>query len=126
MSQIPQQAHDFTGRRVVGGRVGGEEGRIRAAAGRRAQWHARPHTEFPGLVGGAGDDLARFAGITAAADDDGQPGQFGATAQLDRRQELVEVHVQDPVACRRGHADVHLPQSLRAKLSHASPNVRRV
>ena len=42
--------------------------------------------------------------------------EFGIAPQLDRGLELVEVDVQDP-------ASAHRPQSLRARLSHASPRL---
>ena len=56
--------------------------------------------------------------IAATADNDWQPDQFGMPAQLDRGQKLVKVDVQDP-------AWLHRPQSLRARLSHASPSACR-
>ena len=74
------------------------------------------HTELARRVGRARDDLARFVRVAVAADNDWQAGKFGVPAHFDRGLELVEVDVQDP-------AGRHLPQSLRATLSHASPRL---
>ncbi len=123
MTEIAQHSHHLIGGLVVGGRVRGQERRVRAAARRAAQRHPGVHAELARLVGGARHHLARLGRIAAAADDHRQADEFGVAAQLDGGQELIEVHVQDPVA-RLGRA--HFPHSLRATLSQASPSVSRV
>ena len=92
----------------------------RGSGGRRRAAACPRHAELAGLIRGAGDDLARFVRIAVAADDDRQPGQFGVPAQLDRRQELVEVDVQDPAAAQALRSP---PAELARQLSHASPSV---
>ena len=119
MAQIPQHAHHLDGGGVVGCRVGGQERRVRAAARGAAQRHPGMDAERAGLIGGTRHHLARFGGIATTADDDRQAHEFGVATQFDGGQELVEVHVQDPVT-------VHFPHSLRATLSQASPSPSRV
>ena len=49
-----------------------------------------------GRVGRRGDDTAA-GGVAVAADDHRPPGQLRAAQQLDGRDELIQVDVQDPV-----------------------------
>ena len=114
MAEVAQQAHHLFGRGVVGGRVRRQEYRVGAFARGGAQRHPGVHAEFAGRIRRARDDLPRLGRIAVAADDDGQAHEFGIPAHFDRGLELVEVDVQDP-------AWRHVPQSLRAKLSHLSP-----
>ena len=74
------------------------------------------------LVGGTRDHLARLGRVAATADDDRQAGEFGMALQLDRGEESVDVDVQDPRSAGGGH----VPQSLRATVSHASPRSARL
>ena len=117
VAEVAQQAHHLFGGFVVGGRVQRQENRVGAFACRRAQRHPGVHTEFARRIGRARDDLARLGGIAVAADDDRQAREFGVPPHLDRGLELVKVDVQDP-------SDGHVPQSLRATLSHLSPSSR--
>ena len=123
VAQVAQQSHHLFGRFVVGVRVGRQERGVRAAARRGAQRHAGMHAELPRLVRSARDDLAWFGRITAAPDDHRQSDEFGVAPQFDRREELVEVDVQDPRVV--GSAR-HCPHSLRANDSHASPCASRL
>ncbi len=68
--------------------------------------------------------LRGSVGIAVAADDDRQAREFGVPAHFDRSLELVEVDVQ--VTASRALIGRHVPQSLRAKLSHLSPRVSSV
>ena len=118
MAQVAQQCHHLFRRRVVRRGIRRQKRRVRTASGRGAQRHARVHTELAGLIRRAGHHLAGFGRVAATPDDDRQPDQFGMAPQFHRGQELVEVDVQDP-------AWLHRPQSLRARLSHASPSACR-
>ena len=51
--------------------------------------------ELARLVGGGRDD-GPFGGVAAAPDDHRPAHELGTPQHLDRREELVEVHVQDP------------------------------
>ena len=50
---------------------------------------------LPGLVG-RGAHHAALGRVAVTAHHDGPPAQFGMPQHLDRRDELVEVHVQHP------------------------------
>ena len=113
VADIAQQSHHLLRRVVIGIGVQGQEYRVRAFASRRAQRHACVDAVLAGRIRRARHDLSRLGGIAVAADDDRQPGEFGIAPYFDRSLELVKVDVQDPVS--------HVPQSLRAKLSHLSP-----
>ena len=123
VAEVAQHPHHLIGGLVVGGWVRGQKRRIRAAPRRAAQRHSGVHAELARLIGRARHDLARLGRIAAAADDHRQADEFGVAAQLNGGQELIEVHVQDPVA---GLGRAHFPHSLRATLSQASPSVSRV
>ena len=73
-----------------------EERRVGTLAVREPQRHPRMHPDRAGLVGRAGDDLARLGRVAGAADDHGDAHQIGAAQTLDRDLELVEIHVQHP------------------------------
>jgi hypothetical protein len=118
MPEIAQQAHHLLGRLVVGVGVQRQEGRVGAFPGRGAQRHAGVHTEFPRRIRRACHHFAWFVRIAVTADDDRQAREFRITTHLDGGLELVEVDVQHPTG--------HVPQSLRARLSHASPRLCKV
>ena len=113
MAEVAEQAHHLLGGLVVGAGVRGQERRVRTSARGGAQRHPGMHAELASRIRRARDDFARFGRIAVAADDDRQPGQFGVAAHFDGGQKLVEVDVQHPLG--------HVPQSLRANVSHASP-----
>jgi len=81
--------------------------------------HARVHPELAGPYEAQVTTWPGFVRLAAATYNDRQPGQLGMATQLDRCREMVEADVQHPVGA-------HRPHSLRARLSHASPNVARV
>ena len=102
--QRAQGGHHLGGGGVVG-RVVGREGTPRRGNVARAviERHARVHAEGACLVGRGGHHLARPGGVTVAADDHRPPGELGPAPHLHGREELVEVHVQDPRV--GGHRD---------------------
>ena len=114
MAEIAKQCHHLLGRLVIGCRVRRQKRRLGALPGGDAQRHARVHAVGARFIGRAGHYLARLGWVTIAADDHGEADELGAPSQFDRREELVEVDVQYPHRC-------YVPQSLCAKLSHASP-----
>lgn len=126
VAKVAQHFHHPVGDRLVGGRVGREEDGCRAPARGEAQGHARVHAELTRFVGRAGDDLAGFGRVPATADDHRQSDKFGVALQLHRREELVEVDVQNPAFLGWPAGFVHVPQSLRANISQLSPSSRRV
>ena len=104
-----EDRHDLAARLLVPAPVHGQEHALGAQAAGGPERHRGMHPERAGLVAGRGDD-APLVG-SAAADDDRPAAKLGPVALLDRREERVEVHVQDgpaahvrdspPVACRR-------------------------
>ena len=75
-----------------------KEHRSRTPARRGAQRHPRPHAERAGLVRRRRHDLPRPGGISVAAHHDRAAGELGASEDLHRGQELIEIDVEDPVA----------------------------
>ncbi len=93
--EAPQHRHHPLGRLLVGLAVDGQEHRVGASACRRAQRQAGLHAELPRLVRRGAHHTA-LGRVAVAADDHGPTAQFGVAQHLDRRDELVEVHVQHP------------------------------
>lgn len=117
MAEVAQQAHHLFGGLVIGVGVQRQERRVGALARRGAKRHPGVHAERPRRIRRAGDDLPGLVRITVAADDDRQSGELRVPSDLDRGLELIEVDVQNPAGTHRGQ----VPQTLRAKVSHASP-----
>ena len=93
--QRPDRRHHLRRRGEVVRGVDRQEDRVRALLVRRAQRHARPDAELPGLVGRRRDHRA-LVDDAAAADHDGLARQLGLAQDLHRRQEHVEVDVEHP------------------------------
>ena len=91
----PQHGHHRLRDLLVGGPVHREEYRVRQSLRGRAQRQAGVHAILPGLIGGRAHHAA-LGRVAVAAHHDGPPAQFGVPQHLDRRDELVEVHVQHP------------------------------
>ncbi len=125
VTEIAQHRHHAFGRFVVGGRIEGQERRIRALAGRGAQRHACVHTETARGVGRARDHLARFVGVAVAADNDWQTGQFGPAAHFDSGLKLIEVDVQDPPLDHRLFARALIAVMSRRACAPRFPTRRR-
>ncbi|AKK26933.1 hypothetical protein AB431_09855 [Mycobacterium sp. EPa45] len=71
MTEIAQQTHHLIGGLIVGRRVGRQERRVRALAGRAAQRHPGVHAEAAGLIRCARHHLAWLGGIATATNDHG-------------------------------------------------------
>ena len=96
MTERAQRRHHLGAGRVVGGMVRGQEHRLRALPVRPRQRHPGVHPEGPCLVRRGGHHLPWSGGISVAADHHRQPAQLRAATDLHRRQERVQVDVQDP------------------------------
>ena len=90
-----QRRHHLGRRRVVRLLVDGQEDGVRCPPGGGAQRDPGVHAERPRLVGGGAHDTA-LGGVAVTADHDGQAAQLRSPQDLDGRDELVEVDVQDP------------------------------
>ena len=93
-----------------------QEHRVRALAGRDPQRHAGADAVLPRFVR-RGRHHAALGRVAVAADDHRQAGELGPAQHLDRGDELVEVHVQDPVFDR-----VHVVGTRRDALTHRRPS----
>ncbi len=100
----PQQGHDPVADLAVQAAVDGHEHRLRAQRGGRTQRHRRVNAVRPGLVRRRRHDPA-VAG-TPAPDHDRTAAELGVVALLDRREEGVEVDVEDRSL---GHRSYHRP-----------------
>jgi hypothetical protein len=100
----PQDLHDAPALAAVLRAVDGEEGAARAERGRRPERHRGMDAEGTGLVAGS---RHHPAGLRVAPDDDRPAAQLGPVALLHRREERVEVDVEDRGA--RAHAPMIAP-----------------
>ena len=91
----PEHLHHLLRDLLVGGPVHREEHRVRQPLGRRPQRQPGVHAVLPGLVG-RGAHHAALGRVAVTAHHHGPAAQFGMPEDLDRRDELVEVHVQHP------------------------------
>ena len=112
-AQLAQHVHDVFRHCLIRGLVDRQEHRLRAPPGRRAQRQPGVHAEFARLVGGGRHDSA-LRRVSVTADHHGPAAQLGPPQHLDSRDELIEVHMQDP-APRLSHASVSQP-GRRTKL----------
>ena len=93
----PQDRHDVTAGGLVAPAVDRQEDPVRTAPIRLAQRHRRMHAEDAGLVARRRHDPAGV--LAAGATDDDRPAtQLGTIALFDRREEGVQVDVQDCAA----------------------------
>ena len=107
---------------AIGLEVGGDHDRVRAQRARPRRRHRRVDAEAARLVAGGRHDRAR----AGARDDQRQPAQLRAPAQLDRRVEGVDVEVGDDAAS--GHRRNSPPTSdvQTASLEEGRARRRRV
>ena len=88
----PEDLHDAPALAAVLRAVDGEEGAARAERGRRPERHRGMDAEGTGLVAGS---RHHAPGPRVAPDDDRAAAQLGPVALLHRREERVEVDVED-------------------------------
>jgi hypothetical protein len=81
--------------RVIRRAVHGQDDRVRTFARGQAQRHTGMGAAGASLVAGGRDDRT-FARITPPADNDRLAGEFRPPQDLDSRDELIEVEVEDP------------------------------
>ena len=113
-----QDRHDLAADLLVLAPVDRQEHALRAQAARRPQRHRRVDAELAGLVRRRGHDAALVR--PAAADDHRPAAQLRPVALLDRREERVEVDVEDRALAHARDSRPVRPGNLpggRAKLS---------
>ena len=111
--QAAQGVHDGVRRRVVRITVDGQKNRIWQLLRRDTQGHPGSDAELSCLVRRRRDH-ASLGRVSPAPDDNRLTREFRMTEDLDRGDELVQIHMQHPPSARRsGHGAIVLHPSRR-------------